>query len=136
MRRSGLGAPAPPVIPLLANTGQPTTGASFSVNLSGARASSTAVLLTGTSKTAWSGIPLPFNLGGVGAPQCNLLVSADFLAVAATSAVGGATIPVSIPNDASLLSGKFYQQFTVVDAGANALGYAFTRGGEGTIGNL
>jgi V8-like Glu-specific endopeptidase len=123
-------------VPLLANAGLPLVGASFVVNLSGARASSSGLLLTGTSNTLWSGIPLPFNLGGVGAPQCNLLVAAHFLEVVATNAVGAAAVTVAIPNDASLLSGKFYQQFTVLDSGANALGYAFTRAGEGTIGNL
>jgi V8-like Glu-specific endopeptidase len=132
----GAGCAGSAGVPLLANNGLPTTGGSFSLNLSGARASTSAILLTGTSKTIWSGIPLPFRLGGVGAPQCDLLVSANFLSVLATSAVGGATIPTSIPNDASLLSGKFYQQIAVMDSGANALGYAFTHGGEGTIGNL
>jgi hypothetical protein len=77
-----------------------------SVNLSvgniGSGASS--MLIIGASKTTWNGNSLPYDLGVMGYPSCNLLVSMDFLALGLSSA------KVTIPNQASLVGREFFLQ--------------------------
>jgi hypothetical protein len=49
---------------------------------------------------------------------------------------GTGSVNIVVPNDPSLVALHFYQQYAVVDPGANALGFAFSRGGDGRIGDL
>lgn len=121
--------------PALANTGLPKLGTSFSVDLSGAKESSAAVLITGLSKTTWGVIPLPFDLKGLGAAGCSLLASYDFPFVAPTSATGSASLTLPVPATNSLNGLQLHQQWLVLDVPANALGFAFSNGGTATLGN-
>lgn len=122
------------VIPVLSNTGLPETSKPFTINLSRARANSAAGFITGDSKTSWSGIPLPFDLGGFGATGCSLLVSILALNPLPTDANGNASVTANVPNDPALIGLEFHQQWLVLDAGSNTLGIAWSNGGSGKMG--
>ena len=52
-----------------------------------------------------------------------------------TNGSGEAGLLVNVPNLTTLLGAAFYTQFAVLDLAANALGLAFSNGGEGVIGH-
>jgi hypothetical protein len=64
-----------------------------------------------------------------------LYASGQVLVVGATNAAGSLGNVLSIPNDSSLTGGAFFNQFWVYDPSANPLGFAFTNGGKGLIGD-
>jgi hypothetical protein len=121
-------------VPTLANDGVPEIGARFDLKLALAKANTGAVLFVGNSNTTWGSIALPLDLVTFGAPTCFLRVSPDIQAGLATDAVGGATVPITLPIDNSMVGLSFHNQFAIADSGANALGVAVTNGGTGRIG--
>ncbi len=122
-------------VPQLSNTGAPEINRSFKLHLSQARKSSVGVLLFGLSKTRWGSVPLPLDLGFVGAKGCNLYVSFDLiLGAVSTGLSGGGTLVLPTPNDRALLGKVFHNQWFVLDRPANGLGLVFTNAGTGKIG--
>ncbi len=117
--------------PSLTATGLPQLGKTIQINLANAPTPvSPAVLILSTSNAT----PLPADLTGAGAPGCFLYVRPDFLlGLAATN--GKASVKLPIPNSASLLCVRFYNQFLVVDAKANKLKLTTSNYGRGLIGN-
>ncbi|MCI0589951.1 MAG: integrin alpha [Planctomycetes bacterium] len=115
--------------------GAPAVGnAAFAVVLSEALGGATAVLIGGLSGTAWSGTPLPLNLGFLGLPACSLLVSADQF-IARTSAgagpgAGTAYVPAILPASPSLAGLSLFFQWYVVDPGPLPLPGATSAGLE------
>jgi hypothetical protein len=95
-----------------------------------------AILTIGTSASNWSGIPLPFDLTGLGAPGCFLRnnIVGTFTGVTQANANGSAVVNVPIPNDPTLSGAQFYSQFLFVEPGANALGVFASNGLTNTIG--
>jgi hypothetical protein len=93
----------------------------------------------GTSNQSYGGIPLPFDLGVVGAPGCQLWTNlvAMQVAVATTGAAtpggGSASTPWPIPNDPTLRGGSLYFTNIVLDAAANAGGMTTSAGLKVTI---
>nr|HMQ22819.1 hypothetical protein [Planctomycetota bacterium] len=111
----------------LSNTGLPEINSSFSVDVSSAKASTAAVLWLGATQTSIS-------LGTL-APGCSLYTSYDVvLGVVATNGSGAGALTIGVPNNTTLIGVKFYNQYMVLDAGANTLGLAFSNGGAGKIG--
>lgn len=121
-------------VPALGNTGTPKIGASYSVDLTKAKDSSVAILISGLSNTTWLTVPLPLDLAPLGAAGCKLLVSYDFLAGVATSATGTGSLSIPVPAQNTLIGLKLHHEWMVVDSGANALGFSFSDGGTATIG--
>lgn len=121
-------------VPVLSNTGLPQLGRTYAVDLSQAKPATGAILITGLSNTAWGSIPLPFDLKGLGASGCSLLVSFDLPTALATGAAGTASLNIPLPNDSSLAGAKLHHQWMVVDGAANSLGLAFSGGGTATLG--
>lgn len=121
-------------IPALTNSGSPVVGVDFSVDLAQAKPSTAALLVLGASDSTWSSVPLPLDLTAAGANGCSLLASAEYLLPAATDAAGSSKLTISVPNDLSLHRTKFFNQYIVIDSGANALGLAFSNGGAGILG--
>jgi len=79
------------------------------------------VMFAGLSSTAWGAIPLPADLGVLGAPACSLRVSADVLdSLAASDGVG--TWNLGFPDDPSQVGLVFHCQALLFDAAANPLG--------------
>ena len=118
--------------PALSNTGLPKIAQTFQLDLTQARASSVGVLVFGASDTTWGPVKLPLAIGSTG---CSLLASFDLPIILPTSATGTTNAPFVIPNEKSLLGNPFYNQWLVLDPGANSLNLAFSNGGKGLIGN-
>jgi hypothetical protein len=76
-------------------------------------------LLIGDSRTSWAQIPLPIDLGLIGATNCSLLVS--ILVNVGTTTVGGgagagrATLGMPIPPVPTLFGQPIYTQWLVFD---------------------
>jgi hypothetical protein len=121
--------------PELGFLGLPALGRSMTVQLQNGLANTAAIMTVGISNTNWLGLPLPFDLALSGAHGCNLYASGQVLVVGATNAAGSLGNVLSIPNDSSLTGGAFFNQFWVYDPSANPLGFAFTNGGKGLIGD-
>jgi hypothetical protein len=119
----------------LNGNGVPAIGGSFSLELSDAVANAPAMLMFGNSNTQWSNTPLPLTLQAFGAPSCDLLVALDITTMMVTDGGGDAALLVTVPNLTALLDVAFYTQFAVLDLATNAMGFAFSNGGEGVIGH-
>lgn len=115
----------------------PYIGESFTMQLTGIPASiySPAFLLTGYSRTAWNGNPLPFDLGPLGLPGCSAWISPD--AVDLLVKVGGtATRTWSIPVVPTLVGAEIHTQGAVMDLWQNAAGFVLANAGTVYIGRL
>ena len=107
--------------PLLTNSGVPTIGQSYTLNLSQAKPSTTAVLLIGNYN------PQPW-LG------CTLYVQATSSAVVTTSTSGTASLARPVANNTALIGTQYYEQFIVLGS-IGMPGYSLTRCGRATIGS-
>ena len=131
----GIRALTQTALPVLYSTNTPQIGDSFRVRFSQARPSSSTFVFLGFSSSAWSGIALPMDLGWLGAPGCSLLVSIDDVQSISTNAAGTGSFSYDLPNSIYLLRARLYNQGMIFDPTANGLGFAFTNGGVGVIGN-
>ena len=93
------------------------------------------ILGTKGSGGVWKGIPLPFDLGLVGAPGCALAVGMDVTVPLQANASGDAKWPeLTIPGNPALAGLGFWEQGAFLDAGANALGVVTTSSRKFTLG--
>lgn len=97
----------------------------FRITLTNAKEVGTAFLLVGNSKTDWSGIPLPFDLGTIGMASCTAYCNDTGLGGpgTATDAAGAAFVPIYVPFDPSIVGATLYSQWIVLDPGATQLGF-------------
>ncbi|MHC4852023.1 MAG: hypothetical protein ACYTF5_08400, partial [Planctomycetota bacterium] len=109
-------------IPTLSNTGVPSLGTKFSVDLANGRANAPAIFIVGLSKTVWGTTRLPWDLASLGAGGCKLYVSLDVELKVTTDGSGKFVQQLTVPNDPALRGVKFYNQYAVGDVGANAWG--------------
>ncbi len=119
--------------PTLSNTGVPTVGTTFSVDLTNARANALAIFAIGLSNTLWNTTKLPWELTPLGAKGCNLYVSLDVEFLIKTDASGKFVQKLAVPNNRALKGFKFYNQYAVADPGANTFGVALSNGGAGVV---
>lgn len=131
----GLRALTQAAVPVLYSTSTPQIGDTFRVRVAQARASSAALLCLGVSKNTWAGVPLPLDLGWLGAPGCAVLASIDHAQPMGLDATGYGSFSYTLPNNIYMLGQRFYNQALVADPSANLLGFALSNGGEGLIGN-
>ena len=120
-------------VPNTALSATPTIGATFEYQLRGDSLANPQptlafVLLGFSDQTGPGGLPLPFDLGLIGAPRCQLLVSMDVQLGLVTDAAGNTTVPIPIPDNPDLLGLGLFLQTLVVDGRSNALGLSATRG--------
>ncbi len=73
-------------------------------------------------------IPLPLDLGVIGAPKCNVLVDPLATGCTAGGTTGQATYMVPIPQDPNLKGVPVYFQGMAIDLGSNALGLTTSNG--------
>ena len=125
----------PGASPRLTNTGTPLLGASFSITLSQAARNTTGVLLFGASNTGFAGGPLPVNPIVTGAQGCPLLVSPD-VAIPVQAPTGDVTLRFAVPRAGVLENAVFYNQFVLLDGGANPAGVVTSNGGQARIGKF
>ncbi len=100
-----------------------------------AAASPGAALAIGTSATSWRGIPLPFDLSGLGMTGCTLWVSAELLLPAPVQA-GVAEWPLTVPSNPSLLGVSVFGQGFAVELNTNPLGAVATNALRLELGGL
>jgi hypothetical protein len=105
----------------------PRVGDPLAITLQQAKPNSIGILCIGESRTDYGGIPLPFDLAGVGAPGCALQVSIALLSVTTTSATGNGQLTVPVPNNPALVIQNVYYQWLVLDP-ANPLGLVVSGG--------
>ena len=120
--------------PLIGGSGRPEIGETMTTTLASAAPNAPVVLQTGFSDTTWNGNPLPFDLGSFGAPNCSLLASPEVPTGGNTDANGATSANFTWPNDSSLVGFEAFQQWLVLDAGANGLGLAVSDGLAITVG--
>lgn len=119
--------------PALSSPQPPMLGENFILNVTNLPKTGVTMLALGVSKTTWGGIPLPLNMGIIGATGCTLFTSVEFhLPVANTNGSGSITLP--LPNDPLLLLFPFYCQATVIDPPANSLGMILSNAAAGKCG--
>lgn len=121
-------------LPQISVGGRPIVGKSFAIGLNSARANAGAGLLIGTDNSKWASLPLPLPLGGLGAPGCLLLTSADIAATTVTNSSGQTGITFPVPNDRRLIGGSIYSQWVVFDS-VNSMRAAFSNGLRSTFGD-
>lgn len=115
--------------PAIGAIGLPRLGQSYSITLAGGVPGGRALLLGGADKQ----VP-PFDLSWLGAPGCSLLVKAQGFFFVALDGQGGVVVRDQVPNDPRLLGKSIYVQWVTIDAAANRLGLAFSRGLQITVG--
>ncbi len=112
----------------LTGTGTPaaTDPADFTLELRGARPSSSVLLLLGSSDAMAAGSPLPLDLSYAGMPGCRLYQNGLDLRMAETDASGHCTFGMPIP--AGLGGVRILAQAAVLDPEVNVAGLVTTGG--------
>ncbi len=82
---------------------------------------------------AWGGLPLPFDLTGIGAAGCSLYVRPDVCVPLATGG-GAASHTEVVPSGPWAIGSVFFNQAWAVDASANPLGVVASNAAIGTVG--
>ena len=135
----GLGSPAAATYrfwPIQVNLGLPMAGGSFGFHLHNATGGAPALLFLGVSKSSWGGIPLPFDLGLLGAPGNFLRCSGEAILTltAAGRGPGKGKAEVRIPSiPLSARGSTLYSQWLILDQGANALGLVVSNARESLV---
>jgi hypothetical protein len=115
---------------------QPLVGTTLVGEFRNAPANGVVFPFAGFSRTVASGgIPLPLDLGIVGAPGCVIEVDPAYLTALFTDAAGTAVWALPIPQNPSLSGIVLAQQAFVLDPTVNALGLTITNSGHGLITN-
>ncbi|HLU39083.1 MAG TPA: hypothetical protein VK081_06835, partial [Planctomycetota bacterium] len=103
-------------IPLLASTSTPDIGTTVTQTVSRLFGPASAVVAIGLSSSTWNGVPLPFNLGLIGANSaCNLLAEPLVSLPIAINVSGSGNFTIPIANDPSGVGAHIYTQVLVVD---------------------
>ena len=110
-------------------------GSTVTISQSSGPAKVLAFNLLGASNSTAGGLPLPFDLGLIGAPGCKVYSSLEFVSTVTMSATGAASIPVNIPNNPSLSGKSIYTQWLNAD-GTSSLGLTTSAGGQIKFGRL
>lgn len=125
---SNLKTPAPELLCL------PWIGSQFfDLSVAEAPANAAAFLLAGASSASWVGVPLPWNLGPIGAPGCRLLVSIESILGTVTDPMGRGLLPLGIPNAPALQGLSVHFQWLLVDSPANPAGLITSGGLEAIL---
>ncbi|MEZ5966957.1 MAG: kelch repeat-containing protein [Planctomycetota bacterium] len=131
---AGCGAGGSP--PRLEGVGdqRPWWGETFVVEVTPLPVATVGVALAwAASNSSWNGIPLPFDLGLVGAPGCSLRVGLDVV-LPMQVASGSATQAFLVPASSALLGRTLFQQAIVLAPGVNAAGVVLSSARAALIG--
>lgn len=118
----------------LAHATLPVQGQTLTVNLFGP-ASYPAIMVLAFSDQTWlGGLPLPMDLGFVGAPNCTTFTSVDQFDVLFLDGAGVGTWSALVPTDVAFMGMHFFNQGGVLGA-SNQLGLYMTNAGRGIVGS-
>lgn len=121
---------------ILADPSVPSVGSPFAVVIDRGPANASAWVAFGLQDQQLGGaLPLPFDLGALGAPGCQVHVDLLALAAASTDAAGVGRMPVALPTQAGLVGITFFAQWLVLEPGANSLGLVTSAGAACRVGN-
>lgn len=116
-------------------TTQPAAiGSSLSLALANGPASSSGVLIVGSSNSTWNGIPLPLSLTSLGAPGCTLQVAIDASVGIVTNTSGNFSASLPIPGVLGLYGRTLYFQAALADLFANSAGFVTSASASTTLG--
>ncbi len=122
-------------IPSLAPTSDPVLGASYDLEVdAGLPALAGVMMVYGLSKDTFNGLPLPLDLGVIGAAGCELATTGDLTSFLLANP-GPNPVSITIPNNPALQCLAFYQQAAVVDFAANTLGVVLSNASAAVVGN-
>ena len=109
----------------------PNIGTDLTLTINNAGGTAGAFWALGFSDQFANGIPLPFDLGIIGLPGCDLLTGADILEV--STVTGGTTsVTVPIPNLPTLVGQSLFTQALLFEQGVLFVGT--TQGGRALLG--
>lgn len=97
--------------PSLRISGLPWLGDTLQTSIEPRQSLAFGLLMTGFTRTSWSGGSLPLDLTSYGFPGCSLLTSPDVV-----MAMAGGTLPVALPNSIAFTGLAAFQQGLAVDA--------------------
>ncbi|MFK7742126.1 MAG: PKD domain-containing protein [Planctomycetota bacterium] len=122
-------------VPSLSVASLPQLGASYTLDVETGLAAPAAVLLAaGVNKDLYNGLPLPLDLGIIGAAGCELATSVDATDVL-VAGPGATPWSLPIPANPALACFTFYFQGAVLDLPANSLGFVLTNAVAGVVGS-
>lgn len=110
---------------IASSTMMPTLSTPFDVTLAGANGNAMAVLLVGFGNTNVFGLPLPFDLGPLGATGCFLYNEADVSASRMTDGSGAASFTLQFSGETARFLEAAYFQWAVMSP-SNPFGMTFT----------
>lgn len=125
---------APTVPQLRSGIGLPYLGAEFTLQVSDVLPATSGLLVFGVSRTAWSGVPLPLDLTGIGMPGCKLASSYELSFAGVADANGVMSWSYLVPGTSVLLGATFHNQSLARDPRANAPGFVMTNACAAQIG--
>ncbi|MEZ5966104.1 MAG: hypothetical protein R3F56_19870 [Planctomycetota bacterium] len=116
-------------------TTQPVqAGGSMGLSLTNGPASSSGVLLIGSSNSTWNGVPLPLGLDSFGATGCTLQVAIDANVTISTNTGGALSVSLPVPGVLALYGRTLYFQAALGDLFANSAGFVTSASASTTIG--
>ena len=121
--------------PVNVSLGLPFAKGKWGLHLGGGLGGAPAILLMGISAKSWGPIPLPFDLGPLGAPgnwlRCSGQGAFGFVLSGKGNGAGEASMIFTLPP--ATLGGTFYSQWIVLDAQADPLGLVTSNARKGTV---
>ncbi len=129
----GGGCPGSNGTPRIGASTYPIGGQTMDLTLSGARPASPAFLSIGASFTSFGTIPLPLDLGVLGAPSCFVWNDSIVTLQTSTNATGNASITLPIPVGTAFT--RLYATWFNVDIPANSFGLTTSSGGKLLLSN-
>ncbi|MBK8978957.1 MAG: serine hydrolase [Planctomycetes bacterium] len=94
-----------------------------------------AFLFLGLSKSSFNGLPLPLELGFVGAPGCRLYTGPVDTLATTVGTFGTASLAIDYPNVPALIGAQLHTQYAMLAPRSNPLGLLLTNGITTVIGN-
>jgi hypothetical protein len=118
-----------------------TPGGSATLWLRGPRRAFPALCIVGLDDRWLGSLPLPLDLGPLGAPGCVLwndwwFVTATLVSPLPSASFSHGCVALRLPLEPTLVGQVFYAQWAAVDPPRNALGLSFSNGVAATIGAL
>jgi hypothetical protein len=103
--------------------------------LFGAPNNTSCAAVFGANTKTWNSTPLPFNLGIMGLPTCNIYTDLSVWAFTTTNLAGFAELKAKVPNKPALAGLVVYNQWLVVDPRVNPMAnFAVSDGMKITLG--
>lgn len=122
-----------PAVPQLGNLDLPRIGQPFRLSVTNGFPTTPVFMVWAVNSTSWGGQPLPFNLSGMGAPDCFVHTSSDATLLLITDPSGQVTQTVTLPNNPGLVGVTVYHQAALF-SNVNALNLVTTNMGRAVLG--